>query len=76
MKTHAVCQRLGFMLDFLASKGLVDHLTKNLRVKLLSGVSMAPIYIGPRGSGGDYSRDWRVVKAVSDQQLLSEMPLT
>lgn len=76
MKTHAVCQRLGFMLDFLAGKGLVDPLAKNLREKLLSGVSMSPIYIGPRGSGGDYSRDWRIVKAVSDQQLLSEIPFT
>lgn len=74
MKTHIVCQRLGFILDFLASKELVGPLAKDLREKLLSGVSMTPIYIGPRGSGGDYSRDWRVVKTVSDKQLLSEIP--
>jgi len=63
-------------LDFLADKGLVDRLAKNLRERLLGGVGTTPIYIGPRGSGGDYSRDWRIVKALSDQQLLSEIPST
>jgi predicted transcriptional regulator of viral defense system len=76
MKTQSFCQGLGFMLGFLASKGLVDHLARNLRVKLLGGASMTPIYIGPRGRGGDCSRDWRVVKAVSDRQLVSEIPFT
>jgi len=73
MKTHAVCQRLGFMLDFLAEKRLVDPLPKNLRDKLHTGVGMTPIYIGPRQRGGDYSRDWRVVQTASDEQLLSEI---
>jgi len=73
MKTHAVCQRLGFMLEFLAEKCLADPLTKNLRDKLHSGVGMTPIYIGPRERGGDYSRDWRVIKTASDEQLLSEI---
>ena len=73
MKTHSVCQRLGFMLDFLADKGAVNHLAQNLHEKLLEGVGRAPIYIGPRGSEGRYSPDWRVVNGLSDQQLLSEM---
>lgn len=73
MKTYAVCQRLGFMLDFLARKGLVEHLANNLREKLLSGVGTAPICIGARGIGGEYSRDWRIVKTLSDQQLFSEI---
>ena len=76
MKTHSVCQRLGFMLDFLADKGLTDHLTQNLRKKLLGGVGMTPIYIGPRGSEGQYSHDWRVFKSLPDQQLLSEIQPT
>lgn len=75
MKTYVVCQRLGFILDFLARKGLVDHLAGNLRERLLSGVGTAPIYIGPRRIGGEYSRDWRVVNTLSDQQLLSEIQL-
>lgn len=75
MKTHAVCQRLGFMLDFLAHKGLVEHLANSLRKKLLGGVGTAPIYVGSRRIGGEYSRDWHVVKTLSDQQLLSEIEL-
>lgn len=75
MKTHTVCQRLGFMLDFLAHKGLVEHLTSNLRQKLLSGVGTNPTYIGPRRIGGEYSRDWRVFNTLSEQQLLSEIQL-
>ena len=73
MKTRSVCQRLGFILDFLADKGVVNHLAQNLRENLLGGVGRAPIYIGPRGSEGRYSHDWRVVNSLSDQQLLSEI---
>jgi predicted transcriptional regulator of viral defense system len=75
MKTYTVCQRLGFMLDFLAHKGLVEHLASNLREKLFSGVGTTPIYIGPRRIGGEYSRDWRVFNTLSEQQLLSEIQL-
>lgn len=73
MKTRSVCQRLGFMLDFLADKGVVNHLAQNLRENLLGGTGRTPIYIGPRGSEGRYSHDWRVVNSLSDQQLLSEI---
>jgi predicted transcriptional regulator of viral defense system len=75
MKIYTVCQRLGFMLDFLAHKGLVGHLASNLRGKLFSGVGTTPIYIGPRRIGGEYSRDWRVFNTLSEQQLLSEIQL-
>jgi predicted transcriptional regulator of viral defense system len=75
METYTVCQRLGFMLDFLAHKGLVEHLASNLRQKLLSGVGMTPTYIGPRRIGREYSRDWCVFNTLSEQQLLSEIQL-
>jgi predicted transcriptional regulator of viral defense system len=72
-ETHAVCQRLGFLLDFLASEGLVHRIPKHLRDRLLRQVGDATEYIGPRELGGDYSRDWRVIKTLPDQQLLAEI---
>lgn len=72
-ETHAVCQRLGFLLDFLVSRDLVHRLPKDLRDRLLRQVGNAVEYIGPRELGGDYSRDWRVIKTLPDQQLLAEI---
>jgi len=76
MKTRVICQRLGFLLDFLASKDLVNHLTSDLRDKLLSGTGKSPLYIGPKEGGGHYLRDWHVVKTLPDRELLSEIEVT
>jgi predicted transcriptional regulator of viral defense system len=71
--TYAVCQRLGFILDFLANQRLVLPIPKDLRDKLLTQVGDATEYIGPRELGGDYSREWRIIKTLPDQQLLGEI---
>jgi predicted transcriptional regulator of viral defense system len=75
MKTSAVCQRLGFLLDFLAGKRLIEEIPERLKRRLLEGVGTATVYIGPRGFGGNYSRDWRVIKTISDEQLMSEISI-
>lgn len=72
MKTHAVCQRLGFLLDVLAAKGLIGPLRKDLRGKLLSGVGKSLIYVGPKELGGLYSSDWRIIRTLPEKQMLSE----
>jgi predicted transcriptional regulator of viral defense system len=73
MRTHSICQRLGFLVDFLAARGLVEF-QSNLRSELLKGVGRAPIYLAPSGSRrGSFSGEWRVVKNLEDRQLLSEV---
>jgi len=72
MKTHAVCQRLGFLLDVLAAKRLIGPLRKDLRGKLLSGVGKSLIYVGPKELGGLYSSDWRIIRTLPEKQMLSE----
>jgi predicted transcriptional regulator of viral defense system len=74
-ETHAVCQRLGYLLDLLANKGLTHRIPNDLRNKLLGQVGDAIEYIGPRELGGDYSRDWRIIKTMPDQQLLGEIQI-
>lgn len=76
MKTRVVCQRLGFLLDFLANKEYVDRLSIDLRKKLLRGIGKSPLYVGPKESGGHYWRDWHVIKTITDRQLLSEIEVT
>jgi len=73
IETHAVCQRLGFLLDFLASEGLVHRIPNDLRNKLLTEVGESTEYIGPRELGGVYSREWRIIKTMPDRQLLGEV---
>ena len=73
LESHAVSQRLGFLLDFLADEGFIHRMPKELRDKLLMQVGDAIEYVGPREAGGRYSREWRVIKTAPDQQLLSEV---
>jgi len=74
MKSHALVQRLGFLIDFLAREGLIKPMSSDLRKLLLSHVGKAPIYLDPRKpKTGSFSNDWRIVSNVSRDQLLSEI---
>lgn len=73
MKIYALCQRLGFIIDFLAAKGFADF-PSSLRGALLKAVGRAPVYLNPSGDRrGSFSREWRVIKNLEDRQLLSEV---
>ncbi len=74
MKSHALVQRLGFIIDFLAREGVIEPLSPELRKLLLSHVRKAPIYLDPRKpKTGSFSNEWRIVCNVSRAQLLSEV---
>ncbi len=75
MGVHSVCQRLGFILDYMAAKGLLDFPT-DFKKELLKGVGKAPIPLNPSGSlRGSFSKEWRVVMNLGDKELLSEVEL-
>jgi predicted transcriptional regulator of viral defense system len=74
MKSHALIQRLGFVIDFLAIEGLVSPLSSDHRAVLLEHVGNTPIYLDPRRpKTGVFSRGWNIVNNVSRDQLLSEI---
>lgn len=73
MGSHALSQRLGFILSFLDSKQLID-LPPAIKNSLLANVGKAPIYLAPnKPKQGSFSSEWRVVKNMSDKELLSEI---
>jgi predicted transcriptional regulator of viral defense system len=74
MKSHALVQRLGFIVDFLAKEGLVTRLPSNLRNELLDCVGKTPIYLDrKKAKSGSYAREWKIVNNLSREQLLSEI---
>jgi len=74
MNSHALVQRLGFIIDFLTSEELVDPIPDELRGALLRNVGRATIYLDSRRPrGGEFSKDWRIVNNVPREQLLSEI---
>jgi predicted transcriptional regulator of viral defense system len=74
MKSHALVQRLGFIIDFLARERLVRPLPSNSTNLLRGSVGRTPIYLDPRKpKTGSFYKEWRVVCNVSRDQLLSEI---
>ncbi|MCK4320216.1 hypothetical protein KAW11_01245 [Candidatus Bathyarchaeota archaeon] len=76
MSSHALIQRLGFIIDFLVKEELVKPLPRNLRDKMLGHVGKAAIYLDSRKPRtGEFSREWRIINNVSRGQLLSEIEI-
>ncbi|MEM2130386.1 MAG: hypothetical protein QXZ70_07295 [Candidatus Bathyarchaeia archaeon] len=74
MKSHALVQRLGFVVDFLSEESLVEPLPSSLRSLLRGSVGRGPIYLDlKKPKTGSFYKDWRVVCNVSRDQLLSEI---
>lgn len=74
MKSHALVQRLGFVIDFLSKENLVEPLPSRLRNLLQDSVGRTPIYLDLRKpKAGSFYKEWRVVCNVSRDQLLSEI---
>lgn len=71
MGTHALVQRLGYLLETLG-----DPLPPEVADRLLDGVGRSKTYLGPTGrwgTGGEYNARWQVVVNVAEQQLLGEI---
>lgn len=76
MDSHALVQRLGFIIDFLSAESLVEPLPPRLRKKLLQHVGKSPIYLDSRRKrSGQYSRDWLIINNIPKSQLLSEIEI-
>ncbi|MFP3984590.1 MAG: hypothetical protein ACLFU9_01015 [Candidatus Bathyarchaeia archaeon] len=74
MKSYALVQRLGFIIDFLARESLVKPLRSDLRQLLQNSVGRTPMYLDPRRPRtGSYYKEWRIVCNLSRDQLLSEI---
>jgi predicted transcriptional regulator of viral defense system len=76
MNSHALIQRLGFIIDFLAKKELVKPLPRNLKDKMLSHVGKTAIYLDSRKpKTGEFSKEWRIINNAPREQLLSEIEI-
>lgn len=71
MGTHALVQRLGYLLEALG-----DTLPPDLEDRLLAGINRSRTYLGPLrqwGTGGEYNSKWQVVVNVPEAQLMGEI---
>jgi len=74
MGSHALVQRLGFIVDFLGKEELVEPLSPHLKNMLHEHVGKAVIYLDPRmAKTGVFFKEWRIINNVSRLQLLSEI---
>lgn len=74
MKSNALVQRLGFVIDFLVKEKLVNPVSEESRNLLLRHVGKTAIYLDPhRPKTGRFSKEWRIVNNVPREQLLSEV---
>jgi len=74
MGSHALVQRLGFIIDFLGKEELVEPLSPNLKNMLRKHVGKPVIYLDPRRlKTGEFSKEWRIINNISRPQLLSEI---
>jgi predicted transcriptional regulator of viral defense system len=76
MNSHALIQRLGFIINFLVKNELVEPLPLNLRKIMLRYVGKTSIYLDlRRPKTGKFSKEWRIVNNVPKEQLLSEIEI-
>ena len=74
MGSHALVQRLGFIIDFLGKEELVEPLSPEIKNMLREHVGKPVIYLDPRRSKtGGFSKEWRIINNISRPQLLSEI---
>jgi len=74
MNSHALIQRMGFIIDYLANEKLIKPLPQNLKDKLLKHVGKTAIYLDSRKpKSGKLSKEWNIINNVPREQLLSEI---
>lgn len=74
MNSHALIQRMGFIIDYLANEKLIKPLPQNLQDKLLKQVGKTAIYLDSRKQKtGTFSKEWNIVNNLPREQLLSEI---
>jgi len=74
MNSHALIQRMGFIIDYLANEKLIKPLPQNLRNKLLKKVGKTAIYLDSRKpKTGTFTKEWNIINNLPREQLLSEI---
>ena len=74
MSSHALVQRLGYIISFLVERGLVEPLSPRLENMLLGHVGRSVIYLDSnRPKTGELSRKWKMINNIPEPQLLSEI---
>jgi len=74
MNSHALIQRLGYIISFLVERGLVEQLSPRLENILLDHVGRSVIYLDSnRPKTGELSRKWKMINNIPEPQLLSEI---
>ena len=74
MGSHALVQRLGFIIDLLVAENLIEPLSSSLRHMLSSRIGNSVIYLDPRKPRtGKFSKEWKIIDNIPRSQLLSEI---
>ena len=74
MNSHALIQRMGFIIDYLANEKLLKPFPQNLKDKLLKHVGKTAIYLDSRKpKSGKLSKEWNTINNIPREQLLSEI---
>jgi len=75
MRSHSLIQRLGYLIDVLASEGLTSF-PEETRKKLLKHVGNTVIYLDPsREKRGRLAKAWNIIANVAENELLSEVQI-
>ena len=76
MNSHALIQRLGFIIDFLVKEELLKPLSPNLKDMMLRHVGKTVIYLDSRRpKTGEFSKEWSIINNVPRKHLLSEIEI-
>jgi len=76
MNSHALIQRMGFIIDYLTREELVEPLSPNLKNKMLNHVGKTSIYLDSRRKKtGQFSKEWRIINNIPREHLLSEIEI-
>jgi predicted transcriptional regulator of viral defense system len=74
MNSHALIQRLGFVISFLVEQSLAKPLSPKLEKMLLDHLGKSVIYLdSKRPKNGKLSKKWKIINNVPKSQLLSEI---
>ena len=74
MNSHALIQRLGFIISFLVEQSLAKPLSPKLEKMLLDHLGKSVIYLdSKRPKNGKLSKKWKIINNVQKSQLLSEI---
>ena len=74
MNSHALIQRMGFLIDFLTNEKLIKPFPQTLKDQLLEHVGKTTIYLdSKKPKSGNFLKEWNIINNIPREQLLSEI---